>query len=59
MIRVDEVSPYTDHYFINSRIACEKANNRVRVVYDAGANLREISTRSGDGLFVRLNFTDS
>ncbi len=33
MIRVDEVSPYTDQYFINSRIACEKANNRVRVVY--------------------------
>jgi nicotinate phosphoribosyltransferase len=33
MIRVDEVSPYTDQYFINSRIACEKANHRVRVVY--------------------------
>ena len=34
------------------------ARNRVRVVYDAEANLREISTRSRDGLFVRLNFTD-
>jgi hypothetical protein len=32
------------------------ARNRVRVVYDAGANLREISTRSNDGLFVRINF---
>jgi hypothetical protein len=31
--------------------------NKVRVVYDAGANLREISTRSRDGLFVRINFT--
>jgi hypothetical protein len=35
------------------------ARNRVRVVYDAGANLREISTRSRDGLFVRINFTGS
>ncbi len=33
------------------------ARNRVRVVYDAAANLREISTRSKDGLFVRINFT--
>ena len=33
MIRVDEVSPYTDQYFINSRIACDKANNHTRVVY--------------------------
>ena len=33
MITADEVSPYTDQYFINSRIACEKANNNVRVVY--------------------------
>ena len=33
------------------------ARNRVRVVYDAGANLREVSTRSRDGLFVRINFT--
>lgn len=32
--------------------------NNVRVVYDADANLREISTRSSDGLFVRINFTD-
>jgi hypothetical protein len=35
------------------------AKNKVRVVYDAGANLREISTRSSDGLFVRINFTES
>jgi len=34
------------------------AKNKVRVVYDAGANLREISTRSSDGLFVRINFTE-
>jgi nicotinate phosphoribosyltransferase len=33
MIRLDEVSPYTDQYFINSRIACEKANHDARVVY--------------------------
>jgi hypothetical protein len=31
--------------------------NKVRVVYDAAAKLREISTRSRDGLFVRINFT--
>jgi hypothetical protein len=34
------------------------ARNNIRVVYDADANLREISTRSSDGLFVRINFTD-
>jgi len=34
------------------------ARNQVRVVYDAGAKLREISKRSSDGLFVRINFTD-
>jgi nicotinate phosphoribosyltransferase len=33
MIGVDEVSTYTDQYFINSRIACEDANNNTRVVY--------------------------
>jgi hypothetical protein len=33
------------------------ARNRVRAVYDAAAKLREISTRSRDGLFVRINFT--
>jgi len=30
--------------------------NRVRVVYDAKAKLREVMTRSRDGLFVRVNF---
>jgi hypothetical protein len=35
------------------------ARNRVRVVYDAAATLREISTRSRDGLFVRINFVGS
>jgi hypothetical protein len=35
------------------------ARNRVRVVYDAEANVREISTRSSEGLFVRINFTNS
>jgi hypothetical protein len=34
------------------------ARNGVRVVYDADAKLREISTRNHDGLFVRINFTD-
>jgi len=34
------------------------ARNNVRVVYDAGSKLREISKRSSDGLFVRINFTD-
>jgi hypothetical protein len=33
------------------------ARNNVRVVYDSDAQLREISTRSSDGLFVRINFT--
>ncbi|MGD0471617.1 MAG: hypothetical protein ABSB70_00170 [Candidatus Velthaea sp.] len=31
--------------------------NKVRVVYDAAANLREISTRGRDGIYVRINFT--
>jgi len=26
-------------------------------VYDAAANLREISTRGRDGIYVRINFT--
>ena len=30
--------------------------NRVRVVYDAKARVREVMTRSRDGLFVRVNF---
>ena len=30
--------------------------NRVRVVYDGKAKLREVMTRSRDGLFVRVNF---
>ncbi len=34
------------------------ARNRVRVVYDEEAKLREVATRSADGLFVRINFTD-
>ena len=34
------------------------ARNKVRVVYDSAANIREIATRSRDGLYVRLNFTD-
>ena len=34
------------------------ARNAVRVVYGAGSTLREISKRSTDGLFVRINFTD-
>jgi hypothetical protein len=34
------------------------ARNKVRVVYDADSKLREISKRSSDGLFVRINFTD-
>ncbi len=34
------------------------ARNRVRVVYDADGSVREVSTRSNDGLFVRINFTD-
>ena len=33
MIRPDEIVSYTDHYFTNSRIACEHANNSLRVVY--------------------------
>jgi len=33
--------------------------NRVRVVYDGDANVREVATRSNDGLFVRINFTDA
>ncbi len=35
------------------------ARHKVRVVYDADANVREVSTRSRDGLFVRVNFTDA
>jgi hypothetical protein len=35
------------------------AENRVRVVYDGDANVREVATRSNDGLFVRINFTDA
>ncbi len=35
------------------------ARNKVRVIYDSDAQLREISTRSKDGLFVRINFTDA
>jgi hypothetical protein len=31
--------------------------NGVRVVYDAENKLREVSMRSNDGLFVRINFT--
>ncbi len=34
------------------------ARNKVRVVYDSAANIREIATRSRDGLYVRLNFTN-
>ena len=34
------------------------AQHRVRVVYDAASNIREIATRSRVGLFVCLNFTD-
>jgi hypothetical protein len=35
------------------------ARNNVRVVYDAESKLREVATRSSDGLFVRINFTDA
>jgi hypothetical protein len=34
------------------------ARNAVRVVHDAAARLREVSKRSSDGLFVRINFID-
>jgi hypothetical protein len=34
------------------------ARNKVRAVYDASAKIREVSTRSRDGLYVRVNFTD-
>jgi hypothetical protein len=32
------------------------AQNKVRVVQDAAKNVREISKRSSDGLYVRINF---
>lgn len=32
------------------------ARHRVRAVYDRDATLREVTTRSGDGLYVRVNF---
>jgi hypothetical protein len=34
------------------------ALHAVRVVYDAASTVREVSTRSHDGLFIRLNFTE-
>ncbi len=34
------------------------ARHQVRVVYDGSKKIREVSTRSRDGLFVRVNFTD-
>lgn len=34
------------------------ARNGVRVVYSPESKVREISKRSSDGLFVRINFTD-
>ena len=33
MFKPDEIDFYTDHYFLNSRIACEKAGSHLRVVY--------------------------
>ena len=32
------------------------AKNNVRVIYDGSANLREVNTRSREGLHVRINF---
>jgi hypothetical protein len=40
-----------DHRTYDSR-------NRVRAVYDREAKLREVQTRSRDGLFIRVNFPD-
>lgn len=34
------------------------AKHKVRVVYDRAAKLREIQTRSRDGLYIRVNFPD-
>jgi hypothetical protein len=34
------------------------AKHKVRVVYDRNAALREIQTRSRDGLYIRVNFPD-
>jgi len=34
------------------------SRNRVRAVYDRGAKLREVQTRSRDGLFIRVNFPE-
>lgn len=33
MIDADQVDRYTDHYFINSRIACRQSGNNLRVLY--------------------------
>jgi nicotinate phosphoribosyltransferase len=33
MFRPEEIDLYTDHYFLNSRLACAKAGNHLRVVY--------------------------
>jgi hypothetical protein len=32
------------------------AKHNVRVIYDRGAQLREVNTRSREGLHVRINF---
>jgi hypothetical protein len=34
------------------------ARHKVRVVYDREAKLREVSSRSRDGLFIRVNFPE-
>jgi len=35
------------------------ARHKVRVVYDRAAQLREVTTRSRDGLYIRINFPES
>ncbi len=33
MFRPEEIDSYTDHYFLNSRLACQRAGNNRRVLY--------------------------
>jgi hypothetical protein len=34
------------------------AKHKVRVIYDRGAKVREVQTRSRDGLYIRVNFPE-
>ncbi|GAC1418021.1 MAG: hypothetical protein NVSMB5_09170 [Candidatus Velthaea sp.] len=40
----------------NGDIRMYDARHKVRVVYDRGSNLREVTTRSPEGLYIRVNF---